>query len=66
MVKDKAVHVNSYEMERNGKKVFVPEHNRQAKGVTKEFPVKVEAHDLTRNGKTVHIPEHRRRAKNSD
>ena len=66
MVKDKAVHVNSYEMERKGKKILVPEHNRQAKGVTREFPVKVKAYDLIRNGKTVHNPEHRRRAKNSE
>ena len=53
-------------MNRNGKEVIVTEHNRQSKGVTKEFPVKVKGHDLTRNGKTVHITEHRRRAKNSD
>ena len=66
MVKDKEIHVNSYKMNRNGKEVIVPEHNRQSKGVTKEFPVKVKGHDLTRNGKTVHITEHRRRAKNSD
>ena len=51
MVKDKEIHVNSYKMNRNGKEVIVTEHNRQSKGVTKEFPVKVKGHDLTRNGK---------------
>lgn len=66
MVKDKAINVKPYKMERNGKEILVSGHSRQAKGVNKEFPVKVQEHDLKRNGKTVHIPEHRRRARNSD
>ena len=66
MVKDKAINVKPYKMERNGKEILVSGHSRQAKGVNKELPVKVQEHDLKRNGKTVHIPEYRRRARNSD
>ena len=40
MVKDKAINVKPYKMERNGKEILVSGHSRQAKGVNKEFPVK--------------------------
>ena len=43
MVKDKAINVKPYKMERNGKEILVSGHSRQAKGVNKEFPVKVKS-----------------------
>ena len=66
MVKDKAINVKPYKMERNRKEILVSGHSRQAKGVNKRISCKGQEHDLKRNGKTVHIPEYRRRARNSD
>ena len=43
IIKDKAINVKPYKMERNRKEILVSGHSRQAKGVNKEFPVKVKS-----------------------